>query len=73
MINKEEVIKEEQIEDNTSKKIFDLIKEIDDGMGADTQEVITKANMGNAEEIISMLLKEGEVFEIKSGKLKVLE
>ena len=56
-----------------NKRIFDLIKEIDMGEGADTQEVITKSDIDEAEDIINRLLEQGEVFEIKPGKLKVLE
>lgn len=72
-IIKEYEVKEEQIEDDVNKRIFDLIKEIDKGQGADIQEIITKSNIDEAERIINRLLEEGEVFEIKSGKLKVLE
>lgn len=70
---KEEEINENQITEDINKKIFNLIKEIDIGEGADIQEVITKSDSSKAEEIITKLLKEGEVFEIKSGRLKVLE
>ena len=73
LVDKEEDVEEERIEDDINKKIFNLIKEIDAGEGADTQEVITKSNIDEAEGIIKKLLKEGEVFEIKSGRLKVLE
>lgn len=66
-------VKEEQIEEDINTKIFDLIKEIDNGGGADTQDVINKLNIEKAEEIIKKLVEQGEVFEIKSGKLKVLE
>ena len=50
-----------------------LIKDIDSGDGADTQEVITKSNIDKAEQIITNLLEQGEVFEIKPGRSKVLE
>jgi len=35
--------------------------------------VISNSGSVDAERIISLLLKEGEVFEISPGKLKVLE
>jgi len=73
VMDKEEEIRENRIEDDINKKIFDLIKEIDNGEGADIQEVITKLNIDKGEDIITKLLREGEVFEIKSGRLKVLE
>ncbi len=67
-------VKEESIEEeDTATKIFKLIKEVDSGSGADTQEVISKSNIDKAEQIITNLLEQGEVFEIKPGKLKVLE
>lgn|SRR3989338_4997187 len=56
-----------------NQKIFELIREIDSGSGADTQEVITKSKMESAEDIITGLLERGEVFEIKPGRLKILE
>ncbi len=73
VVEKEENVEEEQTGDDINKKIFALIKEIDIGEGADTQEVITKSNIDEAEGIITKLLEQGEVFEIKPGKLKILE
>jgi hypothetical protein len=66
-------VNDEPIVEDINKKIFDLIKDIDSGEGADTQEVITKSNIDKAEGIINSLLEQGEVFEIKPGKLKILE
>ncbi len=60
-------------EEDINSRIFELIKEIDTGEGADTQEVITKSEIGGAESIITKLLEQGEVFEIKPGRLKILE
>lgn len=72
MDSEEEVI-EEEIGDDINTKILSLIKEIDTGAGADTQELITKLNADDTEQIITRLLEQGEVFEIKPGKLKILE
>ena len=70
----EEKIEAEEIQDGTpTDKIFNLIKEIDTGNGAPIEEVIEKARIKEAEKIIRTMLEEGDVFEIKSGKLKVLE
>jgi len=69
----ERKLKEERVGDDINTKIFNLIKEVDQGEGADTQDVISKSNIDRAEETINRLLKDGEVFEIKPGKLKVLE
>lgn len=71
VIGGEEEVKE--VESDINKKIFNLIKETDIGEGADTQDVIIKSNISEAEDIIKRLLERGEIFEIKHGKLKVLE
>ncbi len=71
VIGREEEVKE--VESDINKKIFNLIKETDIGEGADTQDVIIKSNISEAEDIIKRLLERGEIFEIKHGKLKVLE
>ena len=73
---KEDVIKEVEIEDiekSPNSRILQLVREFDSGNGADIDEVISKSNMKEAEKIIKNLLEEGEIFEIKSGKFKILE
>jgi RPA family protein len=57
----------------TSTRIIKLIKENDSGSGADFETVIGSAKDEKAEEIIQNLLKNGDIFELKPGKLKVLE
>lgn len=59
--------------ESPSQKVFNLIKELDIGSGADYDEVVKKAEVDNVEKIISNLLMEGDIFEIRSGKLKVLD
>lgn len=68
----EEII--EKVEDGTkiSDKTFNYIRELDQGQGADYQEVLQKAGEG-AESVIANLLMEGEIFEVSPGRLKVLE
>lgn len=53
--------------------IYTLIKNMDEGAGADYEEVVSKSNLDNGESIIESLMKEGEIFLIAPGKLKVLE
>ncbi len=66
---KEEVEEtEEPISD--SENVLSKIKELDDGNGAPYEEIL--AAVGD-EKIISHLLLQGEIFEIKPGRLKVLE
>jgi len=72
---KEEVIVEEVKEDsseNTIEKLLRIIKETDKGDGADIEDVIVKANIQNGETMITNLIKEGEIFEIRPGRVKVL-
>ena len=50
-----------------------IIKNIDDGEGADFQDVVAMAKSENAEDILKNLIKNGDIFELRPGKLKVLE
>lgn len=52
--------------------LIEVIKELDPGDGAPVDEVITKAG-GDAEQKLKTLIAEGEVFELRAGKVKVLE
>ena len=73
---KEEAIKDagiENIEESPSNRILQLVRESDLGNGADVEEIISKSSIKEAEKIIRHLLEDGEIFEIKSGKIKVLE
>jgi RPA family protein len=58
---------------NYSEKIVETIKNLDKGQGADIDDVISTVNFKDAENVIMHLLEEGELFEIRPGKLKVLE
>jgi len=84
-IQKDEITKEEDeiiVDDNEESSdvskspveiIINTIKKLDEGAGAEVEEVISISNVSNAEKIIDNLLKEGEIFEITSGMIKVLE
>ena len=65
-------IKYEKIS-NPSEKIFKLIKEFDNGEGANFNDIVNKSNIKDSEKIIKILLSEGEIFQNSPGKLKVLE
>ena len=56
-----------------NEEIFSLIRKLDDGNGAITDDVIKNSNKSDAEKIINKLLENGDIFEIKPGKIKVLE
>ena len=64
--------KEEKVDLSPKNKIILAIKELDDGDGVLIESVLSK-NVDGAEKIIDTLLKEGDIFEVKPGKLKVLE
>lgn len=64
--------KEENVDLSPKNKIILAIKELDDGDGVLIENVLSK-NVDGAEKIIDTLLKEGGIFEVKPGKLKVLE
>lgn len=71
------VLEEEMVVENrklsNSEKILNLVKELDAGMGADMQELVSKCSMEEGEKVIKTLLEQGEIFEIKPGRLKILE
>lgn len=58
---------------NKSEQLIEVIRELDGGDGAPTQDVIEKAGFSDAEERLTTLIEEGEVFELRAGKIKVLE
>lgn len=70
-VEEDTVVEETPVTD--AKSIFNLIKELDLGDGADIEEVISKSNNVDCEKIITGLLHEGEIFEVKPGRVKVLE
>ncbi|KYK25045.1 hypothetical protein AYK26_02515 [Euryarchaeota archaeon SM23-78] len=67
------LIKEEAQPINYFQKILGFIKDLDAGYGADIEEVKKRSGAPNAEELVGKLIEEGEIFEIRPGKLKILE
>jgi len=63
----------ETSEQSSALTLIDTIRELDQGSGVDQEQIAQKINVENPEKIISMLLKEGEIFEVSPGKLKILE
>ena len=67
---------EEELVDVVGKdklQVYKIVKELDTGRGADLSEVALKAGLNNAESIIRDMLKNGDLFEVLPGRLKVLE
>lgn len=61
-----------EIVSNSTNEIFKLIKDLDNGSGVPIEELSSK-NIKEMDKVIDTLLKEGDIFEVKPGKLKVLE
>ena len=57
------------------QKILNIIENLDKNEGSDLMEVIQESKWDEeaANTLIQELLKEGEIFEIKPGKLKIIE
>jgi len=58
--------------ESSKNKILSLIKDLDNGEGVSADDILVD-NIVDIDKIVSILLKEGDIFEIKPGKLKVLE
>ncbi|MFC1691563.1 hypothetical protein ACFL0W_05280 [Nanoarchaeota archaeon] len=76
IISDQEIVKEESLvikEENSAERIIKIIKDLDTGDGVDIDYLLEKYNKDDGEKIISDLMKSGDIFEIKAGKVKVLE
>ena len=70
-----EIVEEKMIDEspsNSVETIISLIEKLDTGDGADTEEVIVRSAVKEANQIIQDLIKDGEVFELHKGKLRVM-
>ena len=68
--------KPESVEDFASDKfdlLYSLIKNLDTGEGAPIEEIIKSSGTKDAEDVVNKLLENGDIFEIKPGRVKVLE
>lgn len=55
------------------EEVYLLIKRLDLGEGVPVDELIKSSNNVKAEAIINKLMESGDIFEVKPGRLKVLE
>ena len=62
----------EEVALSSKNRIVKLVKELDNGSGVPIEDISSK-DIKDFEKIIEILLKGGDIFEIKPGKLKVLE
>jgi RPA family protein len=67
------VEEDEVIEYTTHDKVIESIRKLDTGDGADIDKVIADVKDKDTEEVISELMKKGSIFELKPGKIKVLD
>jgi RPA family protein len=78
LIAEEEIISNEEeklgyIEDSgTRRRIYEIIKEIDTGQGVLYDEIMNQIPEKDANEVIKEMLKSGEIFELGTGRLKVV-
>lgn len=54
------------------KIVREIIKELDSGDGADIDEIVLKSEIDETEKIIDNLLRDGEIYEIRPGRVKLL-
>ncbi len=79
--SKEQVITEEHYNNEKNKslkklsnteKVIKIINELDSGDGANIEDLISKLGITDVDRLIKNLTEEGEIFQIKPGKLKVM-
>ncbi len=65
---------EETIEEsNPLSQIADIIKQEDSGSGVSFEEISVKFSGTDPDEYVKRLLEQGDIFEVKPGRYKVLE
>ncbi len=71
----ETVQPEERGEKSETERVYELIRKLDDGLGAPVERVLEEAakeGISQAERAIRFMLEVGDIFEIRAGRLKVL-
>jgi RPA family protein len=59
-------------EENKAERIIKAIEQLDAGDGAPIEQVVLMSKVPEAEAIIEQLLMQGDIFELRPGKVKVL-
>jgi len=67
------LIDKNPVADMKNADVFSLIKKLDNGDGASFEEIIKGYGSADAEKMLNTLLENGDVFEIRPGRIKVLE
>ena len=72
LVSNSNQVEESVVDLGTNNKIIKLIKDLDKGAGVSIEDLSSR-DIGDIDKRIDALLKEGDIFEVKPGKLKVLE
>jgi hypothetical protein len=64
---------EEDVAGKDKIELYNIIKSLDAGGGADMTEVATKSGKSDSEKLMREMISSGDVFEVLPGKVKVLE
>ena len=69
-----EEIKEGKSEkkEDVAERVLSAIKQLDKGEGANFDDVLRIVNENNTDEVIDSLIKQGEIFEPRAGKLIIM-
>jgi len=59
-------------QESKREKILNIVRAMDNSEGVDLSEVLKRANIEDGESIVDELLKEGELYENKPGRLRSL-
>ncbi len=71
LVSNSNQVEESVVDLGTNNKIIKLIKDLDKGAGVSIEDLSSR-DIGDIDKRIDALLKEGDIFEVKPGKLKVL-
>ena len=74
-------VSQENIQENEDKpkkndkteKVLQAIRKKDTGDGVDFEALLEEIGISDGDELLKRLLEQGEIFEIRPGKVKVLE
>ena len=65
---------EDFVEDTSPMtQIINIIRQLDKGNGVEFEDISAKSSDPNVDNLVSKLLEQGDIFEVKPGRYKVLE
>lgn len=65
--------KQKTIPSGRPNNLIDLIRELDQGTGAEIDEVLSKSGIADAEHLLDGLIADGEVYKIGPSRVKLLD